>query len=70
MVDVVARVHKHRVKLRDEGMRPIQLWVLDTRREGFAEECQRQSALLANDSHEDEMMLFLSEVADTEGWTA
>jgi len=70
MGEIVARVQKHRTKLRSEGMRPVQLWVPDTRREGFAEECRRQSMLLNNDPHEAEIMLFLNEVADREGWTA
>ncbi|MEI7748939.1 MAG: antitoxin MazE family protein [Chlorobiaceae bacterium] len=70
MGEIVTRVQKHRAKLRSEGMRPIQILVPDTRREGFAEECMRQSALLNNDPHEVEIMQFLNEAADREGWTA
>ena len=33
--------------LRAAGLRPIQIWVPDTRRSGFAEECRRQSAIVA-----------------------
>ena len=29
------------------GLRPVQIWVPDTRRPGFAEECRRQSRLVA-----------------------
>ena len=43
MGGVHERVQKYRKKLRREGMRPIQIWVSDTRRAGFAEECKRQS---------------------------
>jgi hypothetical protein len=28
-------------------MRPIQIWVPDTRQPGFAQECRRQAALVA-----------------------
>jgi hypothetical protein len=28
-------------------MRPVQIWVPDTRRPGFAAECRRQAALVA-----------------------
>jgi hypothetical protein len=70
MGEIVARVQKHRAKLRSEGMRPVQLWVPDTRRDGFAEECRRQSALLNNDPHEMGIMQFLNEAADRGGWTA
>jgi hypothetical protein len=35
-----------RAKLRRAGLRPVQLWVPDTRSEAFAEECRRQSRLI------------------------
>lgn len=40
------RVARRRAKLRAAGLRPVQLWVLDTRAPGFAEECRRQSRLV------------------------
>ena len=66
----VERVQKRRASLRKAGMRPVQIWVPDTRREGFAEECKRQSALINNDQHEKDVLRFLDETADREGWTA
>jgi len=50
-----ARVQKHRAVLRESGLRPVQNWGPDTRRVGFAEECRRQSLLLRDDVHEQEM---------------
>jgi hypothetical protein len=41
------RVQLRRDKLRAAGLRPIQIWVPDTRAPGFAEECERQCRLLA-----------------------
>ncbi len=41
------RVQKHRLSLRNSGLRPIQIWVPDTQAPGFLEECRRQSALVA-----------------------
>jgi hypothetical protein len=41
------RVQKYRDSLRAAGLRPLQIWVPDTRRPGFAEECRRQSRLAA-----------------------
>ena len=32
------RVKRHRDALREAGFRPVQIWVPDTRQEGFAEE--------------------------------
>jgi len=63
-----ARVQKHRAALRESGLRPVQIWVPDTRRLGFAEECRRQSLLLQGDAHEQETTDWLEATADREGW--
>ena len=70
MAGVVERVQKHRANLRKAGLRPVQIWLPDTRRIGFAEECRQQSALLKNDPEEKEMLSFLEEAADRKGWEA
>ncbi|MGM0695066.1 MAG: antitoxin MazE family protein [Pseudomonadota bacterium] len=41
------RVKRHRAALRAAGLRPIQIWVPDTRQPGFAEEARRQCATVA-----------------------
>lgn len=41
------RVQRRRDTLRAAGLRPVQIWVPDTRRPGFAEECRRQSGIVA-----------------------
>ena len=41
------RVQKRRDALRAAGLRPIQIWVPDTRLPGFAEECRRQARVVA-----------------------
>ena len=66
-----ARVRKRRAALRDAGLRPVQIWVPDTRRPGFAEECRRQSRLAAaSDLGDPDLMAFLEAAAgDVEGWT-
>ena len=63
-----ARVQKHRAALRESGLRPVQIWVPDTRRPGFAEECRRQSLLLQADAHEQETIDWVDAAADREGW--
>ena len=63
-----ARVQKHRAALRESGLRPVQIWVPDTRRPGFAEECRRQSQLMQDDDHEQETTDWLEAAADREGW--
>ena len=44
---VSERVQKRRDTMRAAGLRPVQIWVPDTRRPGFAAECRRQTALVA-----------------------
>lgn len=62
------RVQKHRQGLRHAGLRPIQIWVPDTSRKDFREECHRQSELIKNDHQEREILDWMEHVADTEGW--
>lgn len=54
--------------LRKAGLRPITIWVPDTRRAGFAEECRRQSLSLCKDAQETKMLDQLRTIADTKGW--
>ena len=68
MTTTSARVQKHRAALREAGLRPVQIWVPDTRRPGFAEECRRQSLLLQGNAHEQEMLDWLDAAADQDGW--
>lgn len=54
------RVQKRRNALRAAGLRPLQIWVPDTRRPGFAEECRRQAQVVAlADTADADMMDFL-----------
>jgi len=66
-----ARVRKRRAALREAGLRPVQIWVPDTRRPGFAEECRRQSQRAsASDLADDDLAGFLdAALDDIEGWT-
>nr|WP_158929350.1 antitoxin MazE family protein [Acidisphaera sp. S103] len=67
-----ARVQRRRDKLRAAGLRPLQIWVPDTRAIGFAEECVRQARLIRQSENaeslaEDEAW---AEESDITGWTA
>ncbi len=60
MTPVSERVQKRRTALRKAGLRPIQIWVPDTRRPGFAEECRRQSLVVAAaDASDHDLAAFL-----------
>ncbi|RZF23531.1 DUF3018 family protein [Paraburkholderia sp. UYCP14C] len=65
---LIERVRNHRNALRAAGLRPIQIWVPDTRRTGFVEECRRQSRLLRDDPQEKDVLEYMNAVADTDGW--
>lgn len=69
-MNVNERVKKHRDALRMAGLRPVQIWVPDTRRPNFAEECRRQTLLAAKaDSADQAIQQFMDEaLADVEGW--
>ena len=66
------RVRKHREGLRQAGMRPVQLWVPDTRAQQFADECRRQCLLVAQaDAADSEVLDVLDAALDAlEGWHA
>jgi hypothetical protein len=65
-------VQKHREALRAAGLRPVQIWVPDTRRPDFMEQCRRQSRLAAQaDAADMNMQRLLDQaLADVDGWTA
>ncbi|EKS7125732.1 antitoxin MazE family protein [Salmonella enterica] len=64
------RVQKHRNALREAGLRPVQIWVPDTRRPGFVDECRRQSRVVTLvDAQDATIGAFLDGVADdVDGW--
>lgn len=69
---VAVRVQKRRSALRMAGLRPVQIWVPDTRRPDFAAECKRQSNLASQaDTADVDMLDFMDEaLSDIEGWVA
>lgn len=68
---VNARVQKHRDALRMAGLRPVQIWVPDTRRPDFEAECRRQCLVVAQaDSLDtDTQQLMDAALVDVDGWT-
>jgi hypothetical protein len=64
MEPIRKRVAGYRNRLRAAGLRPIQIWVPDSRRPGFAEECRRQSRLLQADPAERSALEFIEKISD------
>lgn len=66
------RVRRRRDKLRSMGLRPVQVWLPDTRAAGFDEECARQARLIHDaetpESRVEDAGWF--DASDKTGWTA
>ncbi|WP_439576644.1 antitoxin MazE family protein [Elioraea sp.] len=58
-----SRVAAHRAGLRARGLRPVQIWVPDTRAPGFAAEARRQARLVDATPGFDDTMEFLERVS-------
>lgn len=65
---VTQRVQKHRELLRAAGLKPVQIWIPDTRSAQFRKKCEQESLSLAGDPQEAETLARIAEVADTDGW--
>ena len=69
-IPVSERVQKRRDALRAAGLRPVQIWVPDTRRQEFSSECRRQAALVAKMDCQDTDLSGLMDtaLADLDDW--
>ena len=57
------RMANYRQRMRAAGLRPMQIWVPDTRSPDFVEICRRQArAVAASDPAGDEIMRFVASV--------
>ncbi len=58
------KVPEHREHLREQGLRPIRIWVPDVRCPAFRSEAHRQSAAVAASGHEREDQAFIDAATD------
>lgn len=58
------KVRRHRARLREQGLRPLQVWVPDTRTQGFAEEARRQSLAVAASAHAEADQRFVDAISE------
>jgi hypothetical protein len=58
------KVRAYRERLRTLGLRPVQIWVPDTRSPSFAAEARRQSLIVASSPHEAADQAFIDAVSD------
>jgi hypothetical protein len=59
------KVREHRERLREQGLRPIQIWVPDVRATSFRAEAHRQSLAVAASVHAADDQAFIDAVS---GW--
>ncbi|HKM62120.1 MAG TPA: antitoxin MazE family protein [Acidisphaera sp.] len=57
------RVRRHREALRKQGLRPVQIWVRDTRAPGFVEEARRQMLAVAEAERREGLTEWVEEVS-------
>jgi len=57
------KVRAHRQRLRQQGLRPIQIWVPDTRSAAFAREARRQSLAVARSAHAVDDQAFIDAIS-------
>lgn len=60
------RVRAHRQRLREQGLRPIQIWVPDVRSPQFTEQAHHQSLAVASSRHATDDQAFIDALADDE----
>jgi hypothetical protein len=58
------KVREHRERLREQGLRPIQIWVPDVRAPSFRSEAHRQSLAVAAGAHAHEDQAFIDAASD------
>jgi len=57
------RVRRHRERLRQRGLRPIQIWVPDVNAPEFVREAHRQSALVAASEQDRDDQAFVDAIS-------
>lgn len=58
------KVRAHRKRLRSQGLRPVQIWVPDTRTEAFKAQAHRQSQIVARSAQAHEDQAFIDAVSE------
>lgn len=57
------KVRAHRARLREQGLRPVQIWVADVRSRAFVRAAHRQSLAVAKSPHAEDDQAFVDAIA-------
>lgn len=58
------KVQEHRARLREQGLRPIQIWVPDVRSPAFRAAAHRQSLAVGGSAHARDDQAFIDAASD------
>ena len=58
------KVAEHRTRLRAAGLRPVQIWLPDTRSETLPAEALRQSRAVAASAHSEDDQAFIDAISE------
>jgi len=62
------RVAAHRLRLRSQGLRPVQVWIPDTRTPAFAERAHQDSLAVGTSTMASSDQGFIDSVSELDGW--
>lgn len=57
------KVRAHRARLREQGLRPVQIWVADVRSKAFSRAAHRQSLAVARSLHAGDDQAFVDAIS-------
>jgi hypothetical protein len=57
------KVRAHRTRLREQGLRPVQVWVADVRSTSFARAAHRQSMAVAKSTQAEKDQAFVDAIS-------
>ena len=61
------KVRAHRTRLRERGLRPVQIWVADVRSKAFARAAHRQSLAVSKNPHAEDDQAFVNAISAWDG---
>jgi hypothetical protein len=68
--EAARRVARHRERLRGGGLRPVQVWAVDSRRAGLADQVAKQCrAINRSQAERDALEWIDAAAAEVEGWS-
>ena len=62
-----AKVQAHRARLREQGLRPLQIWVPDVRASSFKREAHKQALAVAKSNLAADDQAFIDAISDWDG---